>query len=173
MTGAILICSKRTIVSNFGAPQWDEIMVDIGQKNGMMVLANTDIDDAVIVNILKSACKILKLSLEQMADYFGDYWMNNYAVKMYKPHYGTITTAKDFFNKLNDLHIKVTQTIPNAKPPKFTYEWKTENTLILTYISPRGLIDFVVGLAKGVGKYFKQRLLVRKISSTKVEIIFL
>lgn len=99
--------------------------------------------------------------------------MNSYALTMYKPYYGTNLTAKDFFIKLDDIHFKVTKNIQNAHAPRFKCEWETEDVLILTYISPRGLIDFVVGLAKGVGKYFNQKLAVRKISSTKVEIVFI
>jgi hypothetical protein len=70
------------------------------------------------------------------------------------------------------MHKSVTKNIENANPPKFEFEWKNDKTLIITYISTRGLIDFVVGLAKGVGKYFNQNLLVRKISNTKVEVLF-
>jgi len=172
MKGVIAICLKEVIVSKFGVPKWNEIMTASGQNPGMAILATVDIDDAVVVNIVKNSCRILNLSMEQIADFFGDHWMNSYAVKIYKPYYGTNSTAKDFFLKLSEIHDKVTRNIPNSRPPKFEYEWKNENTLILTYISPRGLIDFVVGLAKGVGKYFHQKLSVRKISSSKVEIIF-
>lgn len=172
MKGAIANCLKETIVSKFGQSKWDEILIASGQNTTMNVLVTMDIDDAIILNIVKNTCKILNQTIEQIADYFGEYWMNSYATKMYKAYYGSNSNAKDFFLKLNAIHEKVTKTIVNAKPPKFGYEWKNENTLILTYISPRGLIDFVVGLAKGVGKYFNQKLSVRKISSTKVEIVF-
>jgi hypothetical protein len=43
----------------------------------------------------------------------------------------------------------------------------------MTYKSPRGLIDFLVGLIKGVGKYFKEDLRVRKLNNTDVEVVFL
>ncbi|HZL10894.1 MAG TPA: heme NO-binding domain-containing protein [Prolixibacteraceae bacterium] len=173
MKGAIANCVKETIVSKFGNPKWEEIMIASGLNAKMTILVIQDIDDDIILNVVENSCKILDLSIEQIADYFGDYWMNSYAVNMYKPYYGTNSTAKDFFLKLNTIHSRVTNSIPNAKPPRFEYDWENENTLILTYISPRGLIDFVVGLAKGVGNYFNQKLSVRKISSTKVEIIFL
>lgn len=173
MKGSIAICLKEMIISKFGQSKWDEIMLASGQKPGLMLLASMDIDDAVILNVVTNSCKILNLSIVQIADYFGDYWMNSYALTMYKPYYGTNSTAKDFFLKINELHFKVTKNIANARPPKFDFEWKSENILIITYTSPRGLIDFVVGLAKGVGKYFHQKLTVRKISNTKVEIIFL
>ena len=172
MKGAIAICLKETVVSKFGVKKWEEIMIAAGQKPSMIIMASLDIDDAVIVEIVKQTCSNLNITIEQAADAFGDYWVNSYANRMYKPYYGTSSTAKDFFVQLNKMHDTATKNIANAKPPKFEVEWKDDNTLILTYISPRGLIDFVVGLAKGVGKYFNEKLSVHKISSTKVEIKF-
>jgi hypothetical protein len=42
----------------------------------------------------------------------------------------------------------------------------------MKYKSRRGLIDFMVGLIKGVGKFYKEDLKVTKLSSDKVEIVF-
>ncbi len=172
MKGAIANCLKETMVSKFGQPKWDEIMIASGLKPNLSILVTMDIDDAIVGNIVMHSCKLTNSSLEKIGDLFGEYWMNSYAIKMYKPYYGTNSNAKDFILKLNEMHNKVTKNIPNANPPKFEFDWKNETTLVITYISTRGLIDFVVGLAKGVGKYFNQKLIVRKISSTKVEIIF-
>ena len=172
MKGIIANCLKETIVSKFEQIKWEEIMIASGLNKNMTILASVDIDDAVIMKVVENSCKILNLSIEKLADYFGDYWMNSFAPRIYKPYYGTSANAKEFILKLTDLHDKVTKNIANAKPPQFEYEWKTENILILTYISHRGLIDFVVGLAKGVGKYFNQKLYVSKLSSTKIEITF-
>ena len=173
MKGAIVNCLKEMIVSKFGQSKWSEIMIASGQRPDMIILATIDMDDELILKVVENSCKILNQTIEQVTDLFGDYWMNTYAISVYKPYYGNTSTAKEFFIKLNEIHTKVTKYIPNAKPPKFEYEWKSENVLILTYISPRGLIDFVVGLAKGIGNYFHQNLSVRKISATRVEVIFL
>jgi len=172
MKGIIANCLKETIVTKFNQEKWEEILIASNQKKNMTILASLDIDDAVIMNIVENSCKILNLSLVEIADYFGDYWMNSFALKYYKSYYGTSKNAKEFILKLTDIHNKVTKNIKNAKPPQFEYDWKSENVLILTYISQRGLIDFVVGLAKGVGKYFNQKLSIKKLSSTKIEITF-
>lgn len=173
MKGTIANCLKEMVVSRFGQSMWEEILTVSGQRADMIILATNDIDDNLILQIVENSCKILGHSIEDVADYFGEFWMNSYAPGVYKPYYGVNATAKDFFIKLDEIHSKVTRNIQNAKPPKFEYEWRNENELILTYISTRGLIDFVVGLAKGVGIYFNQKLAVRKISATKVEVIFL
>jgi len=172
MKGVIANCLREVVILKFGNSKWNEIMNASGLNPNMAILSSLDLDDAVVVNVVKNTCKTLHLTLEQVTDMFGDHWMNAFAPKIYKPYYGTNTTAREFLLKISEIHDKVTKNIPNAHPPKFEYEWKNETTLILTYISPRGLIDFVVGLVKGVGKYFHERLSVRKISSTKVEVVF-
>lgn len=172
MKGAIASCLKETIISKFDRSKWTEIMVASGLNPNMMILSIMDIDDGVIMKIVKNSCEALHLSVEELADLFGEYWMNSFATRTYRNYYGTCQNAKDFFLKLNEIHQKVTSSIESSKPPKFEYEWETDNVLILTYLSERGLIDFVVGLAKGVGKYFKQNLLVKKLSPTEVSIAF-
>lgn len=173
MKGAIVNCLKEMIVSKYGRSKWDEIMIASGQIPARVIMATNDFDDSQVLDMVQNSCKILNHTIEQIADLFGDYWMNSYAVSVYKPYYGTNSTAKEFFIQLNTIHTRVTKNISNATPPKFEYEWKSDDVLILTYISSRGLIDFVVGLSKGIGTYFNQNLSVRKISSTAIEIIFL
>jgi len=50
--------------------------------------------------------------------------------------------------------------------------WENEKTLIMKYKSHRGMIDFLVGLVKGVGRYFNENLTVTKRTNTEVEIVF-
>ena len=42
----------------------------------------------------------------------------------------------------------------------------------MKYHSPRNLVDFMVGLIKGVGKHFNEKLTVSKISSDSVRVVF-
>jgi len=42
----------------------------------------------------------------------------------------------------------------------------------MKYISKRGLIDFMVGLIKGVGKYYREDLKVTKLGNDRVKIVF-
>jgi hypothetical protein len=73
---------------------------------------------------------------------------------------------------LDNVHVGVTQNIKNSHPPRFEYEWKNEKTLIMTYKSERGLLDIFIGLIKGVGKLYKEKLIVSKIGTDKVQVQF-
>ncbi|MCX7810014.1 MAG: heme NO-binding domain-containing protein [Leptospiraceae bacterium] len=48
------------------------------------------------MNVIKSACDVLNLSLEQVADVFGDYWVNVYTQKLYRIYYVGCNTLKIF-----------------------------------------------------------------------------
>ena len=129
MKGAIVNCLKEMIVAKFGQPQWDEIVIASGLNPSRVIMATSDIDDAMVMTMVGNSCKVLNQNMEQITDQFGDYWMNSFAVGVYRPYYGTTANAKEFFNKLNEIHTKVTKYVPNAKPPRFEYEWKRDDQI--------------------------------------------
>ena len=98
--------------------------------------------------------------------------MTSFAPKVYFAYFVGIQSAREFLLKLDAVHSRVTKTIENARPPRFLYEWKDDKTLIMTYKSERGLIDFAIGLIKGVGKYFKEDINVVKVDNDKAKVTF-
>ncbi|MCX6281105.1 MAG: heme NO-binding domain-containing protein [Bacteroidetes bacterium] len=172
MKGVIVKCLADMVTEKFGKNKWEDSLEKAGIPRTTFFLTTQDVDDALTMKVIASACEVLKITTEQAAAAFGDYWVNDFAVKVYKPFYSGLTSAKEFLLNLDKVHVITTQTIPNAHPPRFDYEWKDPKTLIMTYKSPRGLIEFFIGLAHGVGKHFHEELKITKLSSDKVEIIF-
>ena len=60
----------------------------------------------------------------------------------------------------------------NAHPSHFTYHWENDKSLIVDYKSDRDMIHLFVSIVKGLGKYYKEDLLVRRLSLKEVKIIF-
>ncbi len=172
MKGVIVVCLAELVKSRFGKDKWEATLEDAGLEKTKEFQLIDNVDDNVVLKTLDSARKVLDLTLSQAADAFGEYWVNVYAPKIYEPYFRQSHSAKELLLKMDRVHKTVTATIAGSKPPGFDYEWKDDNTLIMTYKSERGLIDYLVGLVKGVGKYFKENLTVRKLGSTKVEIVF-
>ena len=73
---------------------------------------------------------------------------------------------------MDSVHVSMTRRLKDVKPPRFEYEWRDDHTLLMHYKSHRGLLDFAVGLAKGVGSYYKEPLTVTKVNSDTVKISF-
>lgn len=172
MKGVIVKCLSELVIEKFGEDKWEEALALSGLDKKSIFLATSDVDDAAALQVVGSVCKVLNISLAQAADAFGDYWVNVFALKIYAPYYRKATSAKEFLLNMDKVHLETTKTIPNACPPRFEYKWKDDKTLIMKYISKRGLLDFLVGLIKGVGKHFKENLKVTKISPDTVEIVF-
>jgi hypothetical protein len=171
MKGSIADCMAKMVIQLKGKEQWEAILETAGLPKTTTFLASQDIDDAAVLKVVGAACKVLGKTLPEIADAFGLYWVRYYAPKIYSSYY-QVMSAKEFLLRMDTVHEKVTKTLANAHPPRFTYEEPESNTLIMNYQSNRGLIDFLVGLIKGVGTHFNQPLTVTKLSATKVKVVF-
>ncbi|MDR2797168.1 MAG: heme NO-binding domain-containing protein, partial [Treponema sp.] len=173
MKGAIVLCIAELVKKVGGGDQkWLEILKRSGLPEDVQLTSISDVDDSVIQRVLTHIGDVLQLSPGQISDAFGDYWVNEYAPKHYKAYYYGINSAKAMLMKIDSIHEQVTKIIPNARPPRFDIEEIDENTLKVHYKSHRKMIDFYIGLVKGVGKFFKAPLQVKKLSEEYVEIRF-
>jgi hypothetical protein len=172
MKGTIALC-VADMVKNSGDPEkWDEVLRRSGLPRNLKVTAIADVDDAIINTILKNVGEVLNLSMDQVIDAFGDYWVNSYGPKVYKAYYRGINSAKEFIMGMDKIHEQVTRIMPNAHPPRFDFEEIDEHTLKVHYKSHRKMINLYISLAKGVGKFFKTPLTIKKLSEEWVEITF-
>lgn len=172
MKGTIVVCLKQLVEENFGADVWSKSLKMAGLPSDSRFLAIADVDDAKVLDVIGAVCKVGGLSAAQAFDAFGDYWVRVYSQKLYGHFYNRHKTAKDMLLAMDDVHRSVTNSMENASPPRFRYEWKTDKKLIIHYESKRGLIDLMVSLVKGVGKFYGEDLKVGKLSPTAVGVVF-
>lgn len=173
MKGSIVCCLAQLVETEFGADRWRAIVKDAGaERTPGLRLAMSDIDDAIALRLIDSTAHVLGITAEQVADAFGKQWCCVYAPDVYRNYVKRFSSAREMILGLDDLHVSVTEAIPNARPPRFDYHWEDERTLLVTYKSSRGLIDLYVGLARGVGAYFEEKLSVEKLSATQCRIHF-
>ena len=172
MKGEIACCLRDLVVEKFGKEQWEASLVGAGLPKNQAFMSILDFEDAVVMKVVHSVCSTLGITYEQAADAFGDYWVNVYSQKMYAPLYKKHANARSFLLAMDELHVNVTNTMPNAHPPRFEFEWKGDKNLVMHYHSKRGLPEFLVGLAKGVGNYYHEPLKVSKLAPDQVEIVF-
>jgi hypothetical protein len=172
MKGVIVICLGDLVRNNFGQDKWDTALEKAGVKKNTVILPTSNVDDSTVLKVIDSVCNVLNISLVQAADAFGDYWVNVFAPKTYAPYYAGVKSAKEFLLNMDKVHVQSAAIIKDCCPPRFSYEWKDDKTLIMGYKSHRGLIDIMVGLIKGVGKYYNEDLKVTKLADDKVKIVF-
>ncbi len=172
MKGVIPICLSEVVIKQFGDEQWRKVLETAGLPVTARFLPSQDIEDAVVMELYKATCSVLRLTPTAAADAFGEHWCCEFAPRIYQAYYTGAKGAKEFLLRMNDVHAKVTDTIANAHPPEFSFERLGPKRLIMKYSSPRGLGDIFVGMVKGVGRYFHEELLIQRISPNAVEITF-
>jgi len=173
MKGTITRCAAEWVESTFGIEKWKEIVAQAGAADShLLKMPGADVDDADVLKVFASTGKVLAMTPQDVYDGFGAYWCVVYAPKMYSTIVRRFRNSRELLLGLGDVHVKMTAMIPNAKPPQFEYAWANDRTLLVTYKSGRDLIDVYVGLARGVGKYFKEALTVTKEGTSQVRITF-
>ena len=172
MKGSIVQCFEELVTKRFGKDAWEKSLVAAGLEASAMFLPIQNVDDSVVMTLLEAVSGQLGLSMTEIADAFGEYWVMEYSQRIYYQYYTKYSSAREFLQGMDAVHVSMTRNIEGATPPRFDSTWEGENKLIMRYKSHRPLIDFVVGLAKGVGKFYKEPLSVTKVDSNNVQIIF-
>lgn len=174
MKGTILICLRDMLRNekNMNDDKWKNILEASGLQRHLTILPMSDIEDAIALNMFSEAQKSYYSNFIEMADAYGRYWCVVYAPKLYATVYAGVTSAKQFLLKMDQVHVMVTSTMKNARPPRFTFETVSANTILVGYSSARGLIHLYAGLARGIGEYFNEKLDVKVLGEDKVSITF-
>jgi hypothetical protein len=172
MKGTITKCLAQLVRSRGGEAAWRSIVSDANGGAELLEFISADVDDAVVVRLLTSTCKILRLDEEALFDAFGEYWCCTYAPDVYPSMMSRFKNARAMIVGMDAVHVAVTSTMANARPPRFAYSWKDAKTLLVRYTSSRNMVNLYVGLVRGVGIHYQESLRVTKLSETDVEIVF-
>ncbi len=174
MKATITNCLAELVETRFGKDKWNAILTHSGlqSQSSKFRLPPSDVPDDQVYKLLASTCKVLEITSQQAADAFGSYWCCTYAPRLYSPIVKQFKNAKDMILGLDNVHVMMTSTIQNAHPPRFDYNWERDNTLIINYQSSRNMIDIYIWLVKGVGEFYKEKLVVTKLSPQQVKIVF-
>jgi hypothetical protein len=171
MKGAIAQCAEELVREKFGDSKWNEVCTTAGLPADTRFMPATDIDDGATLRVVAAIGKECNLTSSQVADAFGSYWVCVYAPRQYAAYFRGVNSSRDLLAKMDTVHDMVTRSMPGARPPRFSYSWTDDKTLVMDYQSPRGLVELFIGLIKGVGEKYNERLAVSAAGS-KVTIRF-
>lgn len=172
MKGTILRCLGDMVTERYGEEPWKRILRQAGLDDLTKFSPSSDVDDAVAGKVFAVAGPVLERTAAQVFDDFSTHWVETYAPKVYPQYYGQFKSTKEFLLGLDRLHSTVTRNLEGARPPRFQYTWRDENTLRMTYESHRGLVDLFASLARALGRHFGEEIAVRKIGGNLVEVRF-
>ena len=173
MKSVIAICLTDMISQKFGVNKLKLIFDDAEiPQTEREFLPTSDTPDVSMLAIIKSTCNVLGLSLDEVGNLFGEHWCKEYVKNLYEAYYKSANCAKEFLLKMDRIHTSVTQRIPNAKPPSFEYVDEAPDKLIMKYNSDRNLQPIWLGVTRGVGLIYNEKLDIKHIDDSTVEITF-
>lgn len=172
MKSVIPLSIQETYEKHFGKEDWPEVLKKAGLSKSTRYFAHKSTDDEEVKSLLKAIIDHKNMSMQELSDVFGDFWVNDFAPRHYFAFYKRAKNAKEFLLNMNDVHDKIGSKVEGSKPPKFEFTQIDKRTLRMKYISERNLIDLVVGLVKGVGKRFKEEIEVKKLSESELQLVF-
>jgi hypothetical protein len=145
MKGTIVVCLEQLVTTKFGIEKWKEALRRAGMPESRTFTMLCDVDDTDAMRIMRSLSQVVSLSMEQTMDAFGEYWSTVYAPNVYGAYFSGAKTARELLLQLDHIHEVMTKSSHSTRPPRFRYEWKEENLLVMHYQSPRGLVALMPG----------------------------
>jgi methyl-accepting chemotaxis protein len=155
MKGTIANCIQSLVSTKFGLSKWKETLKNAGLAEDKNYSTLEDVPDSEIMALMNGISKAIASSLPQVMDAFGDYWATAYAPSIYKSFFDSAKSTRELLLRLDEIHMAMTRTIKNAKPPRFTYEWQSDTHLVMHYQSDRGMVALMPSLIAGLGKFYK------------------
>lgn len=174
MKGTIHYCLEETIITRYGQEAWDKICVSLGMEEGFSygTKIRDDIDEVQSIELFVLSSNILDIPLNQLFDDFGEHWCVEYSPKVYGVFYRGMTSTRDAILKLDEVHDRVTRHIQGAYPPRFGYNWLSNDVLEVEYRSDRNLIDLFISLIKGLDKKFDNQTEISKVDDSHIRLKF-
>jgi hypothetical protein len=171
MKGTIITCLRELVVTKKGPAGWRDVLAKSNIDTATIFMLSQDVDEAEAVALFKSSATVLELDWQGLCDAFGHHWCVVYAPNIYKAFYTKHKDVKAFMLDINNMHARMTAAMPSARPPKFKAV-ESGNSLLVSYESPRNLVDLAIGLARGMGDYFKEKISITKLSPVQFRIDF-
>jgi len=163
---------RDLIVENFGEQRWIEIADNVGVDHHFISMRGYD--DKVTFDLVAKASETLDIPADDLLRQFGSYWIRFTASE----GYGHIVSLfgdslGEFLENLgNDLHARVSLTMPELQPPEFYTEKLSETRYRVHYSSHRvGLKPMVQGLLEGLAIRFEEPAEVKHIESESGETV--
>jgi hypothetical protein len=137
------------------------------KKTRGVFLVSSDYDDAITMDLINGAIKVLGVSMDDVLKAFADYWVFTYAQKLYGIYFKMKHNAKEFLKYMDQIHTSVINRMAGAKPPHFEYEEPSSNVLIMHYFTDRKMKSLLKYLIEAVCKYYNEEATVEEIPSDK------
>lgn len=156
MKGTVVSIWLGTIEKVYGAEVKRKAMSSVNWPTDKMISPLDDIVDKEIFSLVEEVSRITGKSYNEVWRTIGQHNIENFS--KWFPSYFERSTLKGFLMMMDTIHAQLTKMIKGATPPRLIPEEIDENTFTITYISKRGLTDYLQGLMDGASKHFNEKM---------------
>jgi hypothetical protein len=169
-----LTAIKEWLIKKYysGKNIWKEIAEEMGL--GIEVFNNQDnhISYQRLKNLLERVAKKIKKSEFDASSAFFDYWLIDFAPRLYQSLAKSTSSVKDFLLNYVKMNNDLCQFIPNnSNLTKIEIKEIDRQTITAFYRNEKCLVD-IIGILRGVSSYFNEPYNVKKLNPYSVEIHF-
>ncbi len=164
MYGLVNKAVQELIVHTHGKETWHSIRKKAGMEEEEFIGLKS-YPDQLTYNLIAAGSEELGLPAEKILEMCGEQWISHTAAH----GYGNVlnlagSNMVDFLHNLNVIHSKITNLMPEMKPPVFEIKREFVTRVELLYKSERtGLEPLAVGILKGLGRRFGLDVSVRNL----------
>ncbi len=155
MYGMVNKAMEDMVCAAYGETMWEQIKERAGVDVDVFI-SNEGYPDELTYKLVGAASELSGRPAGEILEAFGEHWI----LKTAQEGYGELMDVggknlPEFLNNLPDFHSRVSMIFPKLKPPRFKVSGVKEHSLCLHYFTHRaGLVPFVRGLLRGLGKRF-------------------
>jgi hypothetical protein len=167
----VLNAIKEWIVKKFGEDKWREIAEKVGLGVEQFNPQDNYFSDDRFATLIPTICSSLSLDDRQFIAEFIEYWVTDFAPRVYRFYIKKSNTAKEFVIGIFKMNNYVCKMFPNTVMTKVDYQEISRNTITAVYPSEKSLVD-IIAVLRGSAHFFADKFTIKKINPHSVQIKF-
>ncbi|ACL70944.1 heme NO-binding domain-containing protein [Halothermothrix orenii] len=167
MKGTVVSTWINTLNEIYGEDLVNQAKADSSWNEELIITSLMDIEDKKVFDLINTVANLVDKSPGELWQEIGRHNIKSFS--KWFPSYFEGRTLKNFLMMMDTVHKQLTQMIPGANPPRIIAEQTGDRTLEITYISPRGMYDYFLGLIEGSSEFFSDPIEVTELGRGESE----
>lgn len=165
MKGTVVSIWLSTIEKVYGNDVKRKAMASVNWSPERIISPLEDVVDKEIFSLVEEVGHLVGKPYNEVWRIIGQ--NNVQAFYQWFPSYFERSSLKGFMMMMDTVHSQLTKMIKGATPPRLIPHEIDDNTFTITYISKRGLTDYLQGLLEGAAKHFNEKMEMEVLEHTK------
>lgn len=161
MKGIVFSEFLELVENRFGYDMVDTIIENANLPHNGIYVSGGTYPHTEMVSLVVALSKESEIPVDKLLQIYGEHLFGR-LISLYPTLADGKKTPFEFMAGIdNYIHVEVRKLYPDAELPKFITVDYSEDSIVLDYISERGMQDFGVGLMKGCAVFYKTELAIR------------